>query len=234
MAGSALRIVVAEYPRSGGTWLANLLGDALEIHKRDIYIVDGYPHYDARRHPWYAGAQHLGLTESCVIKSHELPGSPLVGFDARQVHLLRDGRDVVVSRFFYEADLCVRNGIYEKFDEPFDAYVPRVAREWREFVRAWREVAVPTVRYEELLEARAASLAGLLREFRLGVAESAVRRAVESNTRELMRKAMDSTYDHNTFVRVGDRGDWRNHFRPRHEEAFMSEAGELLRELGYL
>ncbi len=34
-----MRIVVTEYPKSGGNWVVNMLGDVLQIPKRDIYDV---------------------------------------------------------------------------------------------------------------------------------------------------------------------------------------------------
>jgi hypothetical protein len=228
-----LRIVVSEYPRSGGTWLVNLIGDSLGLDKRDIYIHEGYSHYDARRHPWYAGCRSLNLTDHCVIKSHEFPSSALLWFPARYLHLVRDGRDAVVSKYFYEKELCVKNGIYERFDEPFDDYVPRVAAEWREFVEAWRSQDCPQVSYEELLGDTKGTLARLLRELGFEVLPQAVRRAVESNTKDQMRKSLDRTYDHNTFVRKGIAGDWLNHLQSRHLRAFDRRAGDLLVELGY-
>jgi len=85
------RIVVVEFPKSGGTWLTSLLGDALGWPKRDIYVDEHYTAFDVRKHPWYRGAQRLDLPQKCVIKSREEPGSPLHDFPARFVHLVRDG-----------------------------------------------------------------------------------------------------------------------------------------------
>src|SRR5262245_50822533 len=107
-----------------------MLGDALSVPKRDVYVDDGFDRFDLSEHPWYRGATALGLTESCVIKSHELPGSPLTRFPARFVHLIRDGRDVVVSKYFYERDFLVANGLEPSFETPLDEYVPKVAAAW--------------------------------------------------------------------------------------------------------
>jgi hypothetical protein len=229
-----MRLVVTEYPKSGGTWLVGLLGDALGLPKRDIYVKDGYQAFDVTRHPWYEGAQSLGFTDSAVIKSHELPGSPLTAFDAHFVHLVRDGRDVVVSRYFYERDFCVANGILERFDEPFDQYVPRVAGEWRAFVSAWLAAGTRTCRYEDLLEDTAGNVQRLLvQQLGLRVSDARIREAVACNTRERLRQALDRTFAHNTFVRRGVAGDWRNHFGRDHARMFDDVAGETLVRLGY-
>jgi hypothetical protein len=51
MSGSAVRIVVAEHPKSGGTWVVGMLGDALSLSKRDIYVGDGFDWFDLSEHP---------------------------------------------------------------------------------------------------------------------------------------------------------------------------------------
>jgi|WetSurMetagenome_2_1015567.scaffolds.fasta_scaffold312359_2 hypothetical protein len=229
-----MRIIVHEYPKSGGSWVVGLLGDALGIDKRDVYVGDGYDAFDVRKHPWYRGASSLGLTDRCVIKSHERPGSPLLAFPARQVHLVRDGRDVVVSKFFFERDFCVKNGIYEGFDEPFGSYVPRVAREWAEYVGAWlAEPGVVSCRYEDFLARPGDALERLLAALDCRADSDAVAAAVSANTRDRLRSALAPAFSHNTFVRKGVAGDWRNHFADADEAAFSREAGEVLRRVGY-
>lgn len=229
-----MRLVVNEYPKSGGTWLVNLLGDALGLDKRDVYVGDGYDAFDVRKHPWYRGVASLGLTARCVIKSHEAPGSALTAFPARHVHLVRDGRDVVVSKYFFERDFCVANGIYERFDEPFERYVPRVAREWSLLVEAWlaRPDAV-LARYEDFLADPVGALGTLLGRLGLEAPLPAIERAAAANTREKFREALSSAFAHNTFVRRGVAGDWRNHFSGADEAAFTREAGDTLVRLGY-
>jgi len=229
-----MKIVVTEYPKSGGNWIVNLLGDSLGLPKRDLYdVLSNHSHFDLSRHPWYGGESHPTLADSCVIKSHELPGSQRVDFEARYIHLVRDGRDVIVSRYFYEKDFCVANGIHDSFDIPFDEYVARVAREWCEYVTAWLQVQKSHFRYEEFLRDPAGSLRSLLAHLGLIAEDSTVERAVASNTREKMRQSLAGAFRHNTFVRKGISGDWRNHFSAENVHAFKEAAGPLLVHLGY-
>jgi hypothetical protein len=228
-----LRIVVNEYPKAGGSWVVNLVGDALDLPKRDIYVSDSYRAFDVRKHPWYISAGDLGLTPSCVIKSHEMPNSPLEAFDARHVHLVRDGRDVVVSKYFYERDFCVKNGIYAEFNEPFDDYVPRVAAEWRAFVLAWLDTTPQFYRYEDFRREPLQTLRGLCQDLCLEVPESQICAAIAANGVEQMRRALAKTFAHNTFVRKACVGDWRNHFRGEHTAVFHRIAGDTLARLGY-
>ena len=227
------KVVITEYPKSGGTWITSLIGDALAVPKRDIYITDAYKSFDPRRHPWYWQASDLSIPDACIVKSHELPGSELLNFPARIVHLVRDGRDVVVSKYFYERDFCVANGIYRQFDESFDEYVPRVAAEWSRYVLAWLLAGVPTVRYEDFLADPVSAGHRLINSFGLQASQSSLRAAVERNTKEKLHAALSLTFEHNTFVRVGVSGDWRNHFRDCHIAAFDRAAGEAMARLGY-
>ncbi|HEY8665017.1 MAG TPA: sulfotransferase domain-containing protein [Tepidisphaeraceae bacterium] len=226
-----MRIIVTEFPKSGGSWLTTLLGDALALPKRDIEVKPEL--FDLRRHPWYAGAESWGLTESCVIKSHELPDSPKTDFPARYLHLIRDGCDVVVSMYFFETEFCVKNGIYKEFEVPFDVYVARTAQAWRDYVTRWRTQATNTVRYEDLLADPVATVQKALRQLELSAPLERLRAAVEQNTAGKFSQKLSGLFAHNTFVRKATRGDWRNHFTRDNAQTFRSIAGDLLVELGY-
>jgi len=228
-----IRIVVAEYPKSGGSWLVNLLGDALELPKRDIYVTTGFCLFDIFRHPWYEDFQSLELTQSCVIKSHELPDSKLHNFPAKAVHLIRDGRDVVVSRYFFEKDFCVQNGILKDFNTTFDDYLERTSAEWSNFVEAWMARGVITCRYEDLLTNPMPNLKKILGSFKMHISAEKLGESIMANTKERMRKALDKTFKYNTFVRKGIAGDWREHFSDYNKDAFKKHAGDVLIRLGY-
>lgn len=227
------RIVVAEYPKSGGTWFVNLLGDALSLPKRDIYVDDGYNVFDVTKHPWYEGEQSLGLKESCIIKSHEFPGSQLHNFQAKFIHLIRDGRDVVTSKYFYEKDFCVQNGIYSEFNIYFDEYMNRTSIDWSNFINAWLKVDVVLCRYEELLNDPYRTLQRILPLLGSEVSTDKIYESIKANTKGKMKKALDKTFKYNTFVRKGIKGDWRNYFTEYNKETFKKYAGDTLIKLGY-
>lgn len=231
------RIVVAEYPKSGGSWLVSLLGDALNLPKRDIYVADGYDLFDITRHPWYLDAASWNVTDACVVKSHELPDSPLSGTVAGEqtatIHLLRDGRDVTVSKYFFERDFCVRNGILPTFTLSFGEFVTKTAAEWRAYVEAWGGKADQVCRYETFLANPVAALTQVLDDLRLTVSDDAINAAVAGNTKEKFARSLDAAFAHNTFVRVATSGDWRNHFTAQDCQEFDRIAGPVLANLGY-
>ncbi|MGQ0553284.1 MAG: sulfotransferase domain-containing protein [Planctomycetota bacterium] len=238
-----LRLIVAEYPKSGGVWLVSLLGDALHLPKRDIYTDDSWDQYDLTNHPWYEGASSLGLPPACVIKSHELPGSKLHEFaprsrsslqvEQRELHLLRDGRDVIVSKYFFETEFCARNGLPSAHARPFDDYVLSEATRWRDYVTAWLAAGTDFVRYEDLLADPAGRLATLCASLAHPLSEARIAAAVAGNTRARLHAALGRVFQHNTFVRRGVAGDWKRHFSSRQADSFWELAGGLLERLGY-
>jgi hypothetical protein len=227
-------IVVTEYPKSGGSWLTSLIGDALHIPKRDIYVQPGFNLFDTSHHPWYEDAAAYDFPEKSVIKSHELPASNMIGFDAAFVHLVRDGRDVIVSRWFFDKDFLVRNGITQEFNIGFDDYVEKTAREWQAYVTRWAHAGTPTVRYEDFLAAPELALSRLIETVAGSrLPDEAIQSAVARNTKEKFSKALGKTFKYNTFVRKGIAGDWKNYFTDKHIDAFNSIAGDAMRMLGY-
>lgn len=228
-------LVVSEFPKSGGSWIVSMLGDVLKWPCRDIYMRPGFSLFDWTKHPWYDGASELDFPEKCVIKSHELPSSGAIDFDASMVHLVRDGRDVVVSKFFFDRDFCVKNGIVDTFDANFDEYVEETAREWAHYVKAWRAMpGVTMIRYEDFLCDPVVAL-GTFVEGHFGLTMDAghLSDTVNKFTRERFSASLNSTFEHNTFVRKGIAGDWRNHFSRENCAVFEAVAGEALLSLGY-
>ncbi len=228
-----VRIVVAEFPKSGGSWLVSMLAKSLSVQARDIYVDDGFKLFDITNHPWYKGSDSYGLTESCVIKSHELPDSALHNFPAQYIHLMRDGRDVIVSKFFFEKEFCVNNGILPSFDMTFDEYVEKTSLEWGNYVAKWLKESAIICKYEDLLEDPLLTLGQLCSSVGIQVSTDLLEDCIKAYSRENFRKVLNDTFKYNTFVRKGIKGDWKNHFSERHKEVVKKNAGDVLIMAGY-
>jgi hypothetical protein len=227
-------IVLTEYPKSGGSWITSLLGEALGIPKRDIYMRPGFSLFDATDHPWYRDGARFDFPRQSVIKSHELPVSTLIDFDASYVHLARDGRDVIVSRWFFEKDFMVKNGITESFDKDFDSYVEEVATEWSEYVSAWSATPATNLRYEDFLNTPEVALGFAIKELTgVDMPTSVLEYAVSTHTKGRFSESLSKTFKHNTFVRRGVAGDWENHFSQKNADCFRSIAKDAMAKLGY-
>lgn len=232
---TSLPVVVSEYPKSGGSWIVSMLGEALRLPCRDIYVQPGFDLFEVGKHPWYRDAQAVDIPKLCVIKSHEMPGSPVIAFPAIDVHLVRDGRDVAVSKFFFERDFCVRNGITKSFDTSFDSFVAQSAKEWAEYVLAWhRQPGAIAISYEAFVNDPAFQLCGLFQGITgVSLDRGLSDRIVEKYSRNNFSASLSSAFKHNTFVRKGVVGDWKNHFSDRNREDFVSIASEALKVFGY-
>lgn len=198
-------IFVASYPRSGTTWLQQILL---------VLANDGEPsfvHVDDAA-PWFERSLALGtrtaadfesLPSPRVFKTH-LPHAWLPP-GARYVYVRRDGRDVAVSYFhLYRSHL----GYEQSFETFFDAFLAgRVQyRSWFKHVEGWQACAdAPGVRlvdYEQLQADLAGTMAVLDAWLGLGRGPTRCAELAELCTFEHM-KARERRFDHATEPRAG-------------------------------
>ena len=230
---------VCEYQKSGGTWLGQMIADALQIP---------FP-----QHP------RLPVAHTAVIHNHW-------GYDPRLrrvFYLVRDGRDVLVSLWFHRMrELAVARergerhshaGVYERlFGAGFDAADarshlarflehelrhPRGTRmSWGQHVEGWAfdRPHVVRVRYEDLLADTAGELARIIPLHSGRPLDAAQARATAEKftfARQTGRNAGQE--DRASFRRKGVAGDWVNHFSRETAERFEHHFGDTLRRLGY-
>lgn len=211
-----------------------MLGDFLELPRRGIQVKPGFKLFNISEHPWYKDAEGLDIPPVAVIKSHELPESELIKIDAIQIHLVRDGRDVIISKWFFEKDFCVQNKIIPSFNKDFDSYVTQTAREWENFILAWDQIAPITIYYERFLSDPVKELSSLI--FTVTGHQPDIQKVeatCQKFTKEKFSASLDTTFEHNSFVRKGIAGDWKNHFSDQNIIDFKQIAGQTLIRLGY-
>lgn len=232
--------VVNEYPKSGGTWVGQMLGRALGVP----FPRNSFP----------------------ALRPSIMHGHYLSPWGMKNVVVVwRDGRDVMVSwyhqrLFIHEwrnepqverarRELSFRDydDVYENlpafieyaFTEPHSRHFtwadPSPRFTWADFVRRWqaREDAVHA-RYEDLHRGAAGQLRRIVSELtgdRLRPEEAAAIADEFSFERQSGRKAGDE--DRKSFLRKGVVGDWRGAFSPKAREVFDRHAGEELILLGY-
>jgi hypothetical protein len=222
--------VVTEYPKSGGTWVSQMLSDYLEVP------------FPRNRFPEF---------RKCIIHGHYRysPGM-------RNVFVvLRDGRDIMVS--FYYHSLFINDRYNEdnvekvRRDLPFADYndirenLPsfieyvflhegRYRLKWNQFIRSWSGQDAAFIKYENLLLNPVDELSSALekvcncepdRQRLKGIVE---RYSFKSQTgRDPGEEGKES------FLRKGIAGDWKNHFTKNAREVFDNFAGSELVSLGY-
>ena len=222
-------VFVLSYPRSGNTWVRFMLAHL--VIGREPSFDDVFSHIPpVGRH---RGAPGVLPDGGRLIKSHERPAPPHGSSYRKAVYLVRDGRDVSVSYYYW----YLQNGLYEG---PFDGFLRLFLAgrldgfgAWHEHVRSWltsppaRANALLVVRYEDLL-ARPTESLGRIAEF---VGLDATREQLEDAlvSREQVEAAL-------CRAAAGGRPPTAargSSFPAQAREFFQSVAGDVLAELGY-
>jgi hypothetical protein len=230
LSGALPLYVVNEFPKSGGTWVGQMLGRAL-----------GVP-FPRNRFPiFWPSIMHGHYLDPRGIKN--------------AVVVWRDGRDVMVSWYHQQLlphewnELQVRRSRRElPLDDYNDVYTNLPAFieyaftrphsppfSWAEFVRRWhgRKEAIH-VRYEDLRADTPGELRRVVERLtgeRLSQEEAGA--IAEEFTFERQAGRRPGEENKSSFLRKGVVGDWRTHFSREAREAFDRYAGDELILLGY-
>ena len=227
--------LVNEYPKSGGTWMKNLLAAALEV-----------PAWTRTDPVW----------STSVMQGHWLNPFNLHNV----VALFRDGRDVMVSYYHHSffRNEQFNSGYVDRMRERFGfsdyedvrsnllpfmktmlTDPPSPGFTWVDFVEKWAQgPAKVSTRYEWLRRDTATELQRIVRE--LTGRELAKERAEAiadkfslSRMRARMTKEAAGKTVEKSFVREGSVGGWSRHFTDEALDWFEKEAGHALDLLGY-
>ena len=224
-------VIVNEYPKSGGTWVGQMLSDALEIP---------FPRNCMPR------------LERSIMHGHFL--SP---WGMKNVLVVwRDGRDVMVSWYYhclfknehFNSPLVdkVISDLNFKDPENISENLPKFLEysftrqvspkfTWSDFVRKWHNrKGIINVKYEALRTDTSKELIRICNE--LAGIEIGNERANEisdhfSFARQSGRKPGEEAKS--SFMRKGIVGDWQNQFSQEAREIFNQYAGPELILLGY-
>jgi len=223
---------VNEYPKSGGSWVAQMLAAALELP---------FPR------------NRLPLMRSSIMHGHYLQT-----WNMRNVLVVwRDGRDVVTSLYYHSliprrdrpnprgVAIARKNLPFENYEDisanlpGFVEYVFERNRHpaftWANFVTAWNGKAdVVHVKYEDLLEDCSGQLRRITRELTgTELAKARADEIAEKHSFGAQSGRRRGEEDAGSFLRKGVAGDWKNHFGDKARRVFDRYAGDALVALGY-
>lgn len=247
---------VLGYPKSGNTWFCYLLSyclnteyDTLEnpgIHPKDEYqrryVKGGLEHHSYRRQ-----IGKVLKTHSLQIKNED--NTPIV-------YLVRDGRDVMVSYYFYQnafnqkvtpqklgktviiAQQLHRLGIEKlaSFLEhyTFSKFIRQHTLSWINHVKVGIEKKpIAIIRYEDLKTNPEKTLEDLFIKLEVRVLPEVIQQAVATFSFERLSKRKAGEEDKTSFFRKGVVGDWRNYFLAKDNIFFQEKARYVLEMLGY-
>jgi hypothetical protein len=225
-------IILAAYPRSGATWLQNLLAGLLYGVDPELTPYSVIESLVPDLHQTQFFRRHEPV---CCVKSHVAPQPTY----RRVVHLLRDGRDVVVSYRHFLAAMEQREVAYTELVGPTATVWPC---RWHEHTEAWLRnpygAEILSLRFEELLRDPVSCLRQLCAFAGLERDEAFLQRVAES-VRFSKLKVQESRFGHGgyangmDFFRRGIIGSHRDEMPPDVLAVFLAEAGPALRRCGY-
>lgn len=157
--------------------------------------------------------------------------------DAKVVHIIRDGRSVVVSAWHHNLRVVpdvMRNA-------GFDAFMDEAAERWGRVIKAARSNAhlfgnrYLEVRYEALIADAPTHLRRILSHLGADTSDEAVRACVDAASFEKLSKGRSQGQeDSKSFFRKGIADDWKTQMTPAQIQRFDARSGGMLGELGYL
>lgn len=230
-------IFIVGYMKSGTTWFRNLVAGAVFGFNPALvpfpFVYDLVPNHGPKK-PYikrYCSPMYL--------KSHSFP----VPEYRRVVYLLRDGRDVLVSLYHHLRTVQQREIDFLELARGEDSFVRNYL--WHKHVETWLtnpyQAEMLVIRYEDLHRDGLAQLRRFCEFVGIDRDDAFLAQVVEQSKFEKLRHKEETLGigNHNWpedryFMRRGQIGSYKDEMPPDALEAFMREAGETLRRLGYL
>lgn len=228
-------IFIIGFPKSGHTWMQNLVAHALygnegepALPKRVVHLIPDIHHlkfYERHQSPMF-------------FKAHSLPEARF----KRVIYLLRDGRDVMVSYWHYIQALESREVNFLRMVQTGEGFFPPV--KWHEHVGQWLSNPfggeIITVRYEDLKKDAATELERVFAFAKLDVSRPRIERAVTRSSFEKMQRNEKENWQHppqwdksKMFIRRGETGSYQDEMPADVQAAFMADASPMMQKLGY-
>lgn len=225
--------IVNEHPKSGGTWVGQMLGQALELP----FPRNQFP-----------------LLRSSIMHGHYLKSQGM----KNTIVVWRDGRDVMVSWYHHcllkndsgrnssHVDACrqiIRFADYNNIQENLPAFIEYCFTQkqhslrfsWVDFVRSWYNHSEAVhVKYEALRQNNIGELQRIVKELTgRELTQEKATKIVEELSFAKQSGREPGQENKNSFLRKGIVGDWRNHFSQKACQVFDHFAGKELILLGY-
>jgi len=229
-------VVVSEFPKSGGSWMCQLLSDALNIP---------FPRNIAPK------------LERCVLHGHFFYNKRY----GKIIGIVRDGRDVSVSayyHFLFENDRNSPIGVrehrskvpfedYENIEKNLPAFIDYLFtgytkkyfhHSWSEYARVFTSnpTRVCLIKYEDMLKDTAECLYKSLHFLsggRVNTSHEHIKAVVEKYSFKNQVARNQGEENVSSFLRKGIAGDWKNKFTDEACQAFDKHGGQELVLLNY-
>ena len=233
-------VLIVGYPRSGTTWLAYMLANAIKPDAREELSLKTFGRYVPDVNDAYFWAKPsppelAALPSPRFLRVHAAydPSFP------RVVYVLRDPRDTLVSHYHFLR--LSRPGFGLSLAEFVARDEEHWPVDWSEHVTGWLRVPHPArlvVRYEELHERPEPVLEHVLAFAGLSAPPDRVAAAVDESRFDHMQRAEDrgsiwERKDGEREVRRGEIGGWRDELDEESAGVIARRYGAAMAEAGY-
>lgn len=225
-------IHVAEYPKSGGSWLTQLISNYTGIVSRR----DQLPRF-----------------EKSIMHGHYLYSNSF----NKPICVIRDGRDIMVSYYHHmiighsrvSMDNVIRNrsksGItdFENIKKNLPRFIEYLNTDykkgynkfsWSDFINAYLDKDnVCFIKYEDMLSDCENELKKVLKFIESDIDLKKVKSTIEQFSFKSQTKRNPGDENKKSFLRKGISGDWKNYFTEESASMFDKFSGEELIKLGY-
>ncbi|KAA1189213.1 glycosyltransferase [Pseudohalioglobus sediminis] len=224
-------IWLASFPRSGNTYLRNILYEVYGLPSSTFHRESSYPiDADFASYPF--------------VKTHELPSSlDEFGRDLPAVYLVRDGRDAICSLAHHRSDLIAPGSdYYQNLKEAIVAERESFFGGWSKNASAWLKRADLVMRYEDLVADPIGTVERLRRLCELPAANSASLPSFEALKHGIPKYGAGHDLDipeqdkqrrAAKFFRRGQPGSWQDELPGELHELYWSYHGDVMEQFGY-
>jgi hypothetical protein len=237
-------LFIAGLPKSGTTWLAQLLEELHPYKPAFIYDPDDCNLDHNICNDIFA---HLPSNMYYVMKlhTHYSPANMKVldQFEIKPVVMYRDLRDQCVSRYFHVLN-DVKHRHHDQYnstpkDQAMSHNIDLTIEYYLPWVDNWRSIISEQpnrfyeVKYETLRANPVTTLSGVLDFFGITLSQDKVESIVQTVASRTKFDIKENLSTRAGTARKGIIGDWRNHFNEDHVKLFKEKCGQHLINLGY-
>lgn len=251
-------VLLASFPRSGNTYLRNVLLDVYDIFswnniEKFNKAQDKHNELESRmKNRPLDSKKSTKLSELRydllfpVVKTHEMPAKILdeCSPDVRIIYLIRDGRDALVSMAHHRKDIIepgtkFLNNLKQAISAPMGSYFGG----WSGNVKAWLSIAHAVIHFEDLVEKPVETIEKLRGTLDLPLPDMNNIPTFESQRKgssyfggqARKQKSEEEKQEFNEkFFRKGKIGGWKEEMPENLHEYFWKKHGKVSEEMGYL
>lgn len=223
-------IWLASYPRSGNTFVRNLLFEAFGIESSSYH----HESYNV----------NSDFEEFKFVKTHLLPNElPEELFDKPSIYIVRDGRDSIVSMAHHRRDFVDPHSfLLQNMSESIIASNNSHFGGWAQNAYKWILKADLIIRFEDLIENPKREIQRIAEKFHLKVINNSI--ALGFQQQQSGNTKYGSNYDpfdanmpvknfSQKFFRKGKVNNWKEEMPIELQALFWDNHGDLMEKIGY-